>query len=782
MLDKEKIIDNQKFYRWSNIEASIKTERPIEYNIDEFFNDIRQDLDKVKQPYCYVINNTINGKTADDFLCPSMVFIDIDFHFKKEEDKILELKRFYEDTDTKSCQEFVDKMKNDKHCISAGISKSGYGVRLFFNVVTNFYEDSLNFDLDYSTDMNKQIHKSNWEYIMRYLSLYYNLDLDAKYTSDKSANKLSQVTFRYRKDGSFYNKDWEPIYNKECFVREKEKYTLTKDVEKYESTFLDDLYKDNEEIFKETFSHYDKFNSLHYALRTQPENIQHWFYIKIKENYQGKGYKYLDSFQSFKSDMTKNDGIDLPLKAFLFKRGIIYSEPYTFETAPKIEDEKETKEYIVPDSIYKKLPKILQDLTSDFIEEKKDALLLSSLNCLSYYFSNIKFDYYFNDNQYNNFYIFLIANSSSGKSVINNAKKLLYSIDKYFRDKFLAENHAYSLLDKKIKETTLKPNQITVICGGDATRQGLYKALNNSNGKLILFDTEADSLMIQKGDYDYSTLIRKSLQNESFSKILAGQDAQYIDTPKLNICISGTKNQLLNVIGEKGSENGTFNRFLFYQWDTEPIIESPHTRIKYNMFEDYDKLLFNFYFDNLYLDGILTFEFSEEQEKIFDEELKKTHKEWLGFEDDSASGIIKRHFLIAKKLSITIASLRLFDEYKINKEDLYSEPIKFNFSKLTISNEDLLNVIDLIKILIKHSMLLFRKYTPIDEELQTIPWKVELYNLLPDTFSRVQVLNLSKKFKKCSRTIDRFLKKLRDDMDIEFNDKENYKKLTFWTD
>jgi len=775
-MDIQKIKDTLTFYKWSKIDASIRTERPVEFTMDEFFADIRQNPPEVFKKTPYVINNTYNGKAADDFTCPSMVFIDIDFHFDNEQDKIVEVKRFYDDTDTKSFQEFVDLMKKDKYCISAGVSKSGVGVRLFFHVTTKLWLDTLEYDLDYSTDMNKQIHESNWKTVMNYLSLYYNLDLDAEYSGDKTPGRLHQVTYKYLLDGSFYNTNWESMFNQGCHIREKKKYVSTGTEEKYEVEFLDDLYELNKEQFDDSFVHYDKMSSINYMLRTQPDSIIGWFYNKIKENYQGKGYLvHLKDFDSFRKNVTKSGGDDLPLRGFLFKRGITYSEPFTEFNLPEEEDEKEVNEKLIPQSVYDKLPEILKDVTSDFKEEKRDVVLLASLNSLAYYFSNVRFTYFFDDNQYNNFYTFILANSSAGKSIMNNGKKLLYDIDRYYRDKFNKEITAYNAVAKK---TTIPPIEVCVVCGGDATRQGLTKYLQNNNGKLLLFDTEADSLLTQNGDFDYSTLIRRCLQNESVTKLLAGQNIQYVETPKLNICVSGTKSQLLNMIGEKGSENGTFNRFIFYSWDTEPTIESPHQKIKNNKCADYSKQLLDFYMENLHLDGFMEFNFTDKQIEYFDSKLIDLHKFYLAKEDDSTSGIIKRHFLIVKKMCVTMAGLRMFDAYKANVEDPYTdETMRFDFTNLEITDSDLKNTIELITTLIKHSIELFRKFTPIDETPITTSWKEDIYSSLPDEFTRLTIINKGSVYKKSARTIDRWLKKMKDDNTITKLDKTTYKKI-----
>jgi len=54
-MNKDEIIKNSIFYRWSTIEASIRTEKPKEYEMLDFFIEIRKDPPEVSKPFAYVI-------------------------------------------------------------------------------------------------------------------------------------------------------------------------------------------------------------------------------------------------------------------------------------------------------------------------------------------------------------------------------------------------------------------------------------------------------------------------------------------------------------------------------------------------------------------------------------------------------------------------------------------------------------------------------------------------------------------------------------------------------
>jgi len=105
------------------------------------------------------------------------------------------------------------------------------------------------------------------------------------------------------------------------------------------------------------------------------------------------------------------------------------------------------------------------------------------------------------------------------------------------------------------------------------------------------------------------------------------------------------------------------------------------------------------------------------------------------------------------------------------------ETMRFDFTNLEITDSDLKNTIELITTLIKHSIELFRKFTPIDETPITTSWKEDIYSSLPDEFTRLTIINKGSVYKKSARTIDRWLKKMKDDNTITKLDKTTYKKI-----
>ena len=771
MLSKDEIYSNSKFYRWTDIQNSIKTETPVEMDGDEFFEDIRKD-----PPYnnsnCFVINNTVNGKTANDFLCPSWVFIDLDFHFDKPEEKNKELMKFYTDTKTKSLQEFVDKISKDPYCVSGGLSKSKVGIRLFFNVQTKFYQESILYDLDYPTDWNKQIHKSNWEFVLNYLHDKYGIDLNSLYASqDKSAGKLSQVTFRYCRTGSFYNENWLSMFNENCIVKTENRYETDGILERYETCWLAELYHQNEDKFRKIFEHYDGFKSLFYSLRNQSDDEIYWHYHMIDECYSSTGgfrtQGHLDSPDKFYSHVKdQTTGVDLPLRAFYFKRGIIFNDPLILiDEIPEDVFENLKKELLpnIPDSVYKNLPDTLKLLTSRYSGPKKDVLLGAILSHTGIYFHNVKTTYWEGAKMYPNLYNFTVGDTGVGKSVIKKAKILTYDMEKYYREKFSEQKKAYDEQPREkgmVEEKIKKPKMVKYVIGGDAGRAGVIRQLISNEEVLSVFESEAE-ILVQNNDAkwggDWTDIMRNGFGNETIDKTRKDEENSfYIDCPRLHITTSGTFNQVPKVVGKEGVTNGTFARFMWYWWwDENPQIENPHSNTNNDEYYETSKNLFDWYLSRIQNNEI-NFDFTDEQKEMFWQMLVDLQRKVITIHGNIGDSIIKRCFMMIKKISIILTMYREFDKWMTNT--VFNLPIP---QRLYSTDLDFNTAVEIVNVFMKHGLTIINQLQPEDFKYvePTKRWTEKFLRLLPDTFTREDAQRINKdNFGKSSHTVNRVLR------------------------
>lgn len=789
MLDKQQINDNLKFYKWSKIEACIETETPKEYDIDDFFEEIRKDPPYKDKPV-FVINNTVNGKRQNDFLCPSECFFDIDFHFDDDVKKMEGQKKFCIDTNVKSLQGFVDKLKDDPYIQSAGLSKSGTGVRGFMNIQTTYYDDSLNYELDYPTDWNKQIHESNWRFMMNYLKDMYGLDLESKYCDDTSAKGIQQVTYRYRKTGSFYNTEWIPLENTECVINTKNRYTINNGTEVFKVPFLDELLIQNEDKFKLFCEHYDGFKGLNYVLRNQSREINDWWFQTIDNFYlQTGGFRkqgHLDSPDKFYSHFQKQkSGTDLPMRVFLFSKKIYYNDPLILEDdystdIPdiiiddfKIEKLRKQLLPIISDEVYEKLPDLLRELTINYDGSKRDVLLGSLLSTISVFFNGVKTKYWEGNDMYPNLYFFTVAGTGGGKTIIKKAKILTKKLEKEQRDMFSQLKKSYDSAPDTEKKKMIKPVEVKYVIGGDAGKSGVIKYLKNNDEILLVFETEAEVMSgNNKTDWgNWSDIIRNGFGNEVIDKNRTTEDSVHIESPRLSINTSGTFDQIIKVVGEAGTENGAFNRFMFYWWWNErPSIENPHSNTDNTLSEAYGSDLYSFWEQKL-KNKLYYFDFTEHQKDKFYDALVKTQSNVIAYYGNIGHGIVLRHFMMMKKICMSLTMLRIFERY--TNDGICCEA--FNIpSTLHPTDTDFYNSIEMVKVYMKHSLTIISELRGDKEILEPKKnWISELYDLLPNIFNKKTINEINKvNFKKSQRQLDRVIKNFQQSGELNFNNED----------
>ena len=528
-----------------------------------------------------------------------------------------------------------------------------------------------------------------------------------------------------------------------------------------QTTIRDYLIKDNYEIKEELLNRY--LNPKGYV----DEDEKNPNFIKTKFNDFIKLKKYTDYLYE-QIDKSRNGKISEIDESF----GITNIE------------EEEIKLPLISQDIYDNLPQVLKDLTKPFEGRTRDVLLTSLLSTISIFFSNVKSHYYQGNEIYNNIYTLVVANSAMGKSIMKKAPIILHDLIHQNHEDYLKKKNYYNLLSAEDKKNTDVPVESVLVFGGDTTRPALIKYLLINNGKMLMFDTEADSLTDnKKSDYgDLTTFIRKGIGNEQWVKVIKTEESVFIPVLKNNICISGTPDQVPKLIGTEGGNNGTLNRFIIYIWDEEPVLIDPHINIGSNdNFKQIGSKLNEFYHKYFTDEDCFVFELTEDQKLKFFNKISTNHSDILNWEDNSVDGILKRHYLYAKKLMITFTCLRLFElgysndlfnsNEKMPNVDLYKELNR----NIEISDDDFDTIFKLIEIYIKHSIHAFNPFIKDKDIVNKKSWKKELFDLLPKEFSRTDLVQLGKKYNRSIRTIDRWVKNLKENDQIE-STRLNYRK------
>ena len=158
----------------------------------------------------------------------------------------------------------------------------------------------------------------------------------------------------------------------------------------------------------------------------------------------------------------------------------------------------------IPESVYDNLPTFLKEITDQFTDPReKDVILTCSMTILSGCF-NIE-GVYSNDWVYPNIYGFVVAPPASGKGVMKYAellgKKLQSELLKSNEEARGRYKSALAIWKRQVKkdattagEQPQKPKYPVFFIPGNSSSASIYRLLNESNGKGLICESEADTL------------------------------------------------------------------------------------------------------------------------------------------------------------------------------------------------------------------------------------------------------------------------------------------------
>jgi hypothetical protein len=223
----------------------------------------------------------------------------------------------------------------------------------------------------------------------------------------------------------------------------------------------------------------------------------------------------------------------------------------------------------IQDNIYDRLPLFIRSMTNLFTERERDVFFLGTLSLLSGCFPKV-FGVY-NKRRYRpNLFLFVSAPAASGKGVLNWVRMLGGDIHQNFLEKYKAELANYEEMDDEEKKDAIKPALIKFFIPANNTSAKLMKSLEINKSIGVVMDTEADTLSkANKSDHgNFSDIYRKTFEQETIEYERKTNNEYFcIDNPALSVIISGTPNQVKNLVND--IENGLTSRFMFYSFTTK---------------------------------------------------------------------------------------------------------------------------------------------------------------------------------------------------------------------
>jgi hypothetical protein len=390
----------------------------------------------------------------------------------------------------------------------------------------------------------------------------------------------------------------------------------------------------------------------------------------------------------------------------------------------------------IPNKVYNTLPDVLKRGCDVFKEaHERDIFLIGALGMLSGCLPNI-FGLYDNKKLFPNLYFIIVANAGAGKGSMIWSRKMIYLIHQY--------------LIKKKKESTEAMNKMLFI-PANVSASALLQALNENDGKGILFSTEADTLNIIIGqDWgNISDLMRSAYHHEIVSLLRKGGEHYEINNPQLSIVLSGTPDQIKTLI--PSVENGLFSRFGFFMVKAKSTFKNVFQRhtISYDdHFENLGKELLELYKELEQMPFQLEFSLTLEQEEHFNIMFNQWNNKFVELLGENMVATIRRLGVMVFRIAMIFTVLRAKEE----KKDLGEE------AKLVCNDIDFQNAMIIIEILLEHVENIFTNLLAKSKNKLNSK-QLDFYNKLPNQFDRKCAIELGQEVEISTASVDRLLKK-----------------------
>jgi hypothetical protein len=417
---------------------------------------------------------------------------------------------------------------------------------------------------------------------------------------------------------------------------------------------------------------------------------------------------------------------------------------------------------IIPKSVYDNLPPILFESCQAFKgDREKDVFLTGALAILSGCLPNVS-GLYSGSVVFPGLFSFVLAPAASGKGALKFAKALADSyhdktIATSLEEKKIYEENlaAYKMLKNKGKleenqDMPIAPDFKVVFIPANTSNSKIIQHLDFNEGRGIICETEADTMgQAFKNDWgSYSDLLRKSFHHEKIS-VSRKTDGEYVEVnnPQLSIALSGTPKQVFNIISS--AEDGLLSRFMYYVFKTDAVWLDPSPKGNpinlTEFFKNQSKRVLKMveYYEKDEMILLLTDEQWGRLNLVFSSFLEQINT----FVSEDALSIVKRLGLILYRLCMIFTAIRKFDANDYYKE-VYCSDIDFD------------NAIELTKIYLQHSIIMFTNLPKQDEQgsFKSGQNKKHFLDALPNKFQRKEAIELAKNFNIKERSADNFLK------------------------
>jgi len=420
---------------------------------------------------------------------------------------------------------------------------------------------------------------------------------------------------------------------------------------------------------------------------------------------------------------------------------------------------------IIPDTAYQNLPALLKGPSEQFQNRReKDVFLTGALTILSGCLNEVSGTY---DQRtvYPNLFSFVIAPPASGKGSLGFAKelamtyhrKVLKNSEERARQ-YKALTNQNSKADKEGKKkneivnkssSPKKPSFKVVYIPANSSSAAVINHLQQSGGIGIICETEADTMSNSlKQDWGgYSDLLRKAFHHEPVTYSRKANDEFFeVETPRISVALSGTPNQVKELI--KSAEDGLFSRFIFYSYSIQPQWRDVSTNDKPNLTEYFKTVSVEVEKMIYYLQCNPThFDFTPNQWGILNRKFGFWLHEVSHFVSENVGSSVKRLGLIFFRMAMVLSAIKKFEDGFSNKD-------------ITCTDEDFEVALALVEVYKQHALFMFKNLPNNSKPENLDQSKKDFYQALPEDrdFTRQEAVQIGKTVSVQERTVGKYLK------------------------
>lgn len=422
----------------------------------------------------------------------------------------------------------------------------------------------------------------------------------------------------------------------------------------------------------------------------------------------------------------------------------------------------------IPQSVYEKLPVLLKKGTAILDKQRdKDVLLLGTLSVLGGYFPMIS-GYYGDEKLYPNLYCFITAPPSAGKGALKWVKHLGQPLHEKHKKEYLKKVAEYEANNKQDE----KPVRKLFYVPGNVSHAAFVKYWAESNGELVLLESEADTLTgaIQQEWGNFSDLLRKAYHHETVSSLRKGEEGVEIDSPKLSFVLTGTPDQVISLI--KNTENGLFSRIMFYQFTYEQ-------EWNMNLFKRENSTNYPKHYNKLgeeilelresLLDEKIEFMFTLKQQEEFNKLFSKNQSKFSKLHGEKSIATVRRLGIMCFRIAMLLTVLRIKETGIIEDE-------------LECSDTDFKSTMEITKCLLKQSEIMLEEMPSISKKKYghqfTSAKQHDFFNALPEEFVAKETKAVAKELDVPENTRQAWLKKFESKSLLDKYKHGHYRKIS----